>query len=366
MVDTETKGIMESIPWWYTEIGEIEKTELLDAFAQKRFSLGRISAQLEIRLAQTLGVPDVVLTNSGTSALTMALLVAGAKPGDEVIVPALTWIATAQAAAVLGIRVILADCLPDYPLIDPSDVRKKITPRTKAIIPVHLNGRSADLGALELIAQASGATLIEDTCKGLMSRKEGACLGTLADLGCFSLGMISLLSVGYGGFVTSHHPDWCDKLRVIRDHGVIRDPEQYAYLGSNFKISDLLAAVGLGQLSRLDEKIGHVQRIYQQYKEGLSDLEAVQLLPIEVDSGRLPLYVEIFTPDRDQLVAYLRKNGVETSRYHLPLSHAEYLGSQGELPNAERWASGILILPSGPSQPSENVDRCIELLRSWR
>lgn len=356
---------MSLIPWWHTEIGDAEKAELLSAFGQEKFSQGKIGQRLEAGLAVALGARHVVLTNSGTSALTMALLAASVGPGDEVIVPALTWVATAQAAALLGARAVLADCMRDEPIVDPDDVQAKVTAKTKAIIPVHLNGRCCDLDALRVIARAAGAVLIEDTCKAMMSRSDGACLGTQSDYGCFSLGMISLLSVGYGGFIVTPSLDRADKLRLIRDHGVIREPEQYAHLGSNYKVSDLLAAIGLGQLSRLQEKIEHLRQVYRMYREGLVGMKNLQVLPVDLTSGRLPTYVEIYAENRTGLVSYLLEHGVQTSAYHLPLSHATYLEAPGRFANSERWARGMVIPPSGPSQSLENVATCVRLLRDW-
>jgi dTDP-4-amino-4,6-dideoxygalactose transaminase len=154
---------MQQIPWWYTQIGEEERRSLLSAFEQKRFSQGAVTDEFEQRLAAMLAAPYVVVTTSGTAALTRALLALGVGPGDEVIVPALTWLATANAAAILGARVVLVDCLPDLPLIDPSAVRRKLSARTKVIIPVHLNGRSCRLDELKAIAQEAGAAIVRFT-----------------------------------------------------------------------------------------------------------------------------------------------------------------------------------------------------------
>jgi perosamine synthetase len=356
---------MNKIHWWYTEIGETEKNYILSAFDKKCFSMGKFTKRLEQRIAGALDVPYVVLTNSGTSSLIMALLCIGVNPDDEVIVPGLTWIATGQAAAVLGAKVIIADCLPDSPIIDPEEVKKKIHSRTKAVIAVHLNGRSCDLKALKEIASNYGVFLIEDTCKGMFSREGTRYLGTIGDIGCFSMGMISLISVGYGGFVVTRQKVLYDKLKIIRDHGVVREPEEYRYLGINFKISDIGAAIGLGQYDRLEEKLEHVRRLHRMYTEGLSTLEHAKLLRIDVTSGKVPLYNEIQTGKRDELFEFLRKNNVETSKFHLPLHRAEYFDNKESFSNASILSRECLILPSGPSQSYSNIDQCIELIRKW-
>lgn len=353
-----------TIPWWSTDIGERELDAVAQAFKSRRFTTGPIVAELESSIARRFDVPYVVATNSGTSALTMALLALEVGKGDEVIVPALTWVATAQAAALLGAKVVLADCLSDAPIIDPEDVKRKVSNKTKAIIPVHLNGRACDLGRLREIARNCGAKLIEDACKAMASRTVGGYLGTLGDMGCFSMGMISLASVGYGGFIVTRDHEIYEMLKLIRDHGVQRKPEAYKILGSNFKISDLLAAIGLVQIARLDERVIRVQAIYERYSSGLSSLPNIRVLNVDIATGKVPIYTELRSGDRDRIVTKLAERGVQTSKFHSALTSAPYLGEQGVLANAEAFARESFIVPSGPSQPLTNVDACIEHIHS--
>lgn len=296
----------------------------------------------------------------------MALMAAGVEPGDEVIIPDLTWIATANAAAILGARAVLVDCLRHEPLIDPSEVKRKITPRTKAIIPVHLNGRSCQMDELLEISRNAGIVLIEDTCKALASKTPQGYLGTLGDAGCFSLGMVSLVSTGYGGMVVTNNEELYEKLVLIRNQGVsAQGEERYLTLSFNFKFSDVLAAIGIAQMSRLREKVEHVNKVYQRYIQRLSALPWLQVIPVDTDSGKVPLCAEFRSSRREELIAYLDRHGVEALRFHLPLHHAPYLKNAGSFPNASRFAEEGFILPCGPSQPLENVDRCIELLQGF-
>lgn len=357
---------MEKIPWWYTEISEAERTKVLAAFENKRFSMGSVTEEMENQIASTLEVPYVVVTSSGTAAITMALMAIGIGPGDEVIVPDLTWIATAQAASILGARVVLVDCLPNLPLMDPLEVKRKITSRTRAIIPVHLNGRSCQMGELLRIARNAGVALIEDACKAFASRTMRGYLGTFGDMGCFSLGMVSLVSAGYGGVVVTNDKSFYEKLKLIRNHGVPReDKEEYTTSGFNFRFSDILAAIGVAQLARLSEKLAHVRRVYQRYVDGLSPLPNVQVIPVDVAAGEVPLCMEVRSRYRDAIITYLEQHGVEALKFHLPLHFAPYLRNTDDFPNASNFAKEGVILPCGPSQPIENVDCCIELLHEW-
>jgi len=357
---------MQRIPWWYTEIDEAERRSLLSTFEQKRFSQGAVTDEFERQLAEALEVPYVVVTTSGTAALTMALLALGVGPGDEVIVPALTWIATANAAAMLGARVVLVDCLPDLPLIDPQAVRRKLTARTKVVVPVHLNGRSCSLDELKAIAREAGVAIVEDACKALASRGPNGYLGTLGDLGCYSLGMISLISIGYGGVVVTRNARLYKKLLLIRNQGVPRTgKEWYFTLGFNFKSSDLLAGIGLAQLSRIHEKLQHIHGLYERYTEGLAPLRSLSIIPVKTASGEVPLCIEVRSTRRGAIMAYLERYGVETLKFHLPLHRAKYLANGGDFPNASRFAREGFILPCGPSQAPTNVGRCIQLVREW-
>jgi len=354
------------IHWWYTEIGEAEKSQVLSAFDRKCFSLGRFTQEFEDRFARILGARYAVATTSGTAAITMALLAAGIEPGDEVIIPDLSWIATANATAILGTKVVLVDCLPDLPLIDPHEVKQKITPHTKAIIPVHLNGRSCRMDKLLEVADGANITLIEDACKALASNTPQGYLGTLGDMGCFSLGMISLVSTGYGGVVVTSDKSLRHKLILIRNQGVPKTGhEKYETMSFNFKISDILTAIGIGQLSRLSEKLDHVHKVYQRYVDGLSSLSYIQVIAVDVASGEVPLCAEVRSGYREEIIAYLDEHGVEALRFHLPLHRAPYLRNTGDFPNASRFAREGFILPCGPSQPMENVDRCLELLYEY-
>lgn len=354
------------ISWWITEIGEREKRGLIDAFEQRKFSTGSVSAELERRLSELLQVPHVVLVNSGTSSLIIAMLAAGVGPGDEVIVPDFTWIATAQAAALLGAKVVAVDSQLGSPNMDPAEVEKKVTARTKVILPVHFHGRACDMPALQAIARDAGAKVVEDACKALMCKTDQGYLGTIGDMGCFSLGMISLFSVGYGGFLVTRDDELAKRARLLRDHGVERaGDEQLNFLAGNFKISDLLAAIGIGQVDRVEEKIAHVRNVYDRYVSGLSDINDVGVERIDTDNGAVPLCVDLMSPRREELIAYLDERGVGTSRLHTSMHTAGYLGIEGEFANSSRYSDQGFMPPCGPSQPLENVDRTIELIREW-
>lgn len=352
------------IPWWYTELGEEERSSLLNAFDSKRLTLSSSTREAEALFASLLKVPYAVMTNSGSSALLMALLALGIGPGDEVIVPSLTWIATPQAPALLGARVRLCDCSPNAPIIDLEHLDRITTAKTKAIIPVHLNGRECDMLAIRAIAAKSGAFVVEDACKALFSKGKEGFLGTLGDVGCYSLGMISQICVGYGGLVVTRNARTYEKLLKIRDHGVQRSPEEYPLLGFNFKISDLLASLAIPQLHAVPRKIERSIHLHDEYSTRIEHPD-IKILPIDKKAGQVPIYVEAYSENRENLLAYLQAQGIQTSRYHLPTHRAAYLGAHEEFPNAERFARSSFILPSGPGQEPKAIAKVIETVNRF-
>lgn len=362
---------MKKINWWCVEFGAHERENLLSAFDSRSFTLGRYTQELEESLAIALNVPYVVVTNSGTSALTMALLALDVGPGDEVLVPNITWIATAQAAAILGATVIPVDTLHQIPVMDLLDLRHKISSKTKVVVPVHMNGRNANIAEIGEIAVEHGIFIVEDACKAMFSRnrkKSGeGYLGTFGDMGCFSMGMISLVPTCFGGFVVTHRRDQYERLRTIRWHGVEQGVnEEYAYLASNFKYSDLLASLGLSHFRSREEKIAKLNKVYDRYLDGLRGLDFVELIPVDVGEGELPLLVDVRSPVRSEITRYLSNYGVETCNFHPPIHQAPYLNGSGSYCNSIKLAGESFHLPCGPHQPLENVDFCLELLKNFR
>lgn len=361
---------LPKIPWWNTHIGQSEKDRLDRAFSERCFSLGPVAREFEERMASELGVRHVVVTPSGTAALTLAMLSSGVGPGDEIITADMTWVATGQAASILGANVVAADSLPDSPVLDVDHVEQLITERTKAIVPVHFHGRPCDMERLVGIGRERGIFIVEDACKAMLCNTPMGNLGTIGDFGCFSMGMISLVAAGYGGFIVTNDEEAYRNLLLMRDHGVKRYPEEtYETVGFNFKISDLLLAIANGQLDCLEERKKHLRVVYDRYREGLANNEWIEFLPVDCESGIIPICVDLCSPHRREIVAYLEEKGVQCAPFHIPLHKSEYLGinqSPQSFPNSLRFSSEGFMPPCGPSQALDNVDHVIECLHEWR
>ena len=245
---------MAKINWWQTEFTTGEAEAAARAISQGRLSQGELVAELEIKLGKYLGVRNVVATTSGSDALLLSLWAAGVLPGDEVLVPNRTWIATAHSVSLLGAIPIFVDTEVNQPVISLSDLKNKVTSRTKAVIPVHLNGRNAHIDEVLKFGEDFGIRVIEDAAQALGSKdSSGSFLGTKSLAGCFSLSVAKVISSGQGGFIATSHDDFAAQLRAMRTHGIenVIDPGEWGRLGFNFRFTDVLASIGLEQLKKM-------------------------------------------------------------------------------------------------------------------
>jgi perosamine synthetase len=352
------------VPWWRHDITTNNQDAIIESFENMQITCGAVSKRVEHMLSEKLGVKHVALTNSGSSALLVALLALDLPKGSEIIVPSVTWIATAQAVVLAGHKPVLIDCNADHPNLKLEGLEKKITNKTKAIIPVHLNGRDAGIGVIKTIAEKYNIYVVEDSCKALMSISNGSYLGSESNVGCFSLGLISTISVGYGGFCVTNNEDLYEKIISIRNHGVTRNPEEYKYLGFNFKISDLLASIAIKQINAIDEKIRCFVNLHDLYENEVKN-DRVKILHVNKKSGGVPIYVEARVDDRGHFLGFLDEYGIHYSAYHRQVADANYLNSQDFFPNAESLCNRTVILPSGPAQSSNDIKYVIEVLNKY-
>lgn len=358
---------MNNITWWRTEFGQQEIRNITDAINSEHISQGVITAEFEARLSKALEVPYVVVTTSGSMALLMALMALGVGPGDEVIVPNRTWIATAHAPLMLGAKVVLVDVKSDLPVMDVYQIKKKITQKTKVIMPVHLGGRSVDMEEIRAISKEYGLAVVEDAAQALFSKNKFGYLGTQSDIGCFSLSVAKLISTGQGGFTVTKDKAIYDKLKSIRSHGV-NDVINVTYTnpGFNFRFTDIQAAIGLAQLDRLQEKIAGVKAVYARYASVMDKFPFLKFIPVNIEVGEIPLYIEVLSSQRDKLIQFLADYGIGTRPFYPDLDLANYFGPFEKFPNARIFGKQGLFLPCGPTQSLENIDRVIEILRKYQ
>jgi len=353
------------ISWWRTSFGEQEIERIGQSIRQECVSQGKVTAELERELGELLEVEHVIAASSGSSAIVMSLMAAGVVPGDEVILPNRTWIATAHAVHLLGAKVIPVDVQPGRPIIDADQIEKEITAKTKVIMPVHMNGRSADMVKIRKLANRYELVVIEDAAQGLASRNSNGYLGTQSDIGCFSLSVAKVISTGQGGFAVTSNGDLAGKLRMIRTHGVenVKDPKEWTVPGFNFRITDVHASIGLEQLKRLPERLDRLREIYRMYEEGLAG-SPFRLIPVDLAGGEVPIYVECLVARRQHWIELLESEEIETRPFYPDIDKAPYFSTRcSNFPNSREFGLEGIYLPGGPSQERQDVRLTISRIR---
>ncbi|MGA0040759.1 MAG: DegT/DnrJ/EryC1/StrS family aminotransferase [Pirellulales bacterium] len=323
-----------------------------------RFVLGPDVEELESELARMLGVPHAIGCASGSDALLLALMAVDIEAGDEVLLPSYTFFATASAVTRLGATPVFVDIDPETFLLDPTDLLRKITPRSRAIIPVHLFGRTADMDAILPIAEHAGIPVIEDAAQSILSTWHGRCTGGLGDIGCFSFYPTKNLGgFGDGGFVTSTRDDLAERLRLLRVHGM--EPRYYhQVIGINSRLDSIQAAVLRVKLPHLDSWTSLRQANAARYVELFTQAGLIGHIGVPSDEPRgrhvwNQFVIRVSGGHRDALRKHLRERGVASEIYYpVPLHMQQcfrYIGcEEGSLPVTEQAARETLALPIYP------------------
>ncbi len=362
----QTSGV-SSVPFYRPDLGEEEIAAVVETLRSGWVTVGPRTQEFEQRFAEMCGAPHAIAVSSCTAALHLALDALDLKPGDEVITSTLTFTATGATILHAGGRLVLADCTPDTLNIDPDDVERKITPRTRAIVPVHYAGHPADMDALQAIAEKHGLTLIEDSAHALPASYRGRKIGVIGDITAFSFYATKNLCTGEGGMLTTADTALADRMRTRRLHGMSRDAwKRYSsegswrydvsYPGFKYNMTDIAAAMGLVQLRRLPEMHARRRAIAALYQEELADVPELELPVCRSDVEHAwHLYVIRVRPERlrlhrDAVIEELRALGVGSQVHFIPLHFHSYYRdalqvSPQDFPVASQAAETILSLP---------------------
>ena len=361
---------VKTIPWWHPQMTGGEEARVAEVLRSNYLNEGEVTAEFERRIAGMFGAAHAVATTSGTTAIFLALAAAGVGQGDEVIVPDVTFIATANAVRLTGAMPVLVDIDPRTLNLDPGQVRASITPRTKAIVPVHVSGRSADMAALLPIAAAHGLAVIEDAAEALLSEVAGRKLGTVGAAGCLSFSPNKTMTTGQGGMVLTDDPAFAARIRALKDHGRptrgTGGNDEHATLGFNFKLTNIQSAVGLAQAGQLEARVARLRQIYRLYRDGLQGIADVALPGFDVDGGEAPQWVDAVVERRDSLVAYLLERGIHCRPFWFPLhTQQPYRRLDSEFPESTRLMPKALWLPSALSLTDEDVSTVCRTIREF-
>jgi perosamine synthetase len=351
------------IPVAYPDLTGNERRYVDDCVASSWVSsVGRYIGEFEQEFAKVAGSRHVIATNNGTTALHLALAALGIGPGDEVVVPALTYIATANAVRYCGATPVLADVEEDTMNLDPADLERKVTDRTRAVIPVHLYGHPADMTGINAVAERHGLRVIEDAAEAHGAKVNGRPVGSLAHLGSFSFFGNKILTTGEGGAVTTDDDDLAARLRLLRGQGM--DPNRrywFPEVGFNYRMTNIQAALGVAQLERFDAMLARRAEIQALYDELFAD-DPRLALPVErPDATRVNwLYtlrvVGLSSDERNTLIEAMAADGVETRPVFYPLHlMPPYQGEAGAFPVSERVGAEGISLPTHMRLTDEDV-----------
>ena len=373
---------MMEIPFHKPYITEDDITEVLDTIRSGWLTMGPKTFEFEREFSQYIGSDYAVALNSGTSALHLALKAIDLKAGEEVVVPTMTFTATAEVVCYFNAKPVLVDIDRSTGNVDVSAIEKAITAKTRAIIPVHYGGLPCDMDNILELAESRSLFVIEDAAHSLPAWYKGKPIGTIGDLTCFSFYATKPLATGEGGMVTTENEEWAEKMRMLRLHGISKDAwKRYSNGGSwyyevmetgyKYNMTDIQASIGLSQLRKLDRMWERRKYIADKYTQAFSDCEA--LIPPYLCSDRISSYhlyalkinPDVLNIDRAVFIEELKELGIGTSVHFIPLHrHPFYKNTfmydEKSFPEAEWVYERLISLPIYPGMSEREIEYVIE------
>lgn len=372
------------LPFHKALIEEEEISAVLGVLKSGWLTSGPRVHEFEAAFARYTGAGHSVAVNSCTAALHLALAAIGLTEGDEVILPTMTFAASAEVVLYFRARPILVDCQRESFHADSEQILRAISSRTRAILPVHFAGSPCDMDSILDIARHHDLRVIEDAAHALPSSYKGRRIGTLGDITCFSFYATKTLTTGEGGMVTTENPEYADRVRLLSLHGISKDAwKRYTAEGSwrydileagyKYNLTDLQAALGLAQLAKCDQMRARRASIAERYNQALAPLDAfeIPINPHDVEHAWHLYVLEVnesaLSIGRDRVIVELNNRGIGTSVHFIPLHlhtlYRERFGYRpGQFPNAERRFERAISLPIYPAMSLDDTDRVISVL----
>ena len=380
-----SQGVSLKVPFHRACIGDEEIQAVAEVLRNGWMTMGPRTIEFERQFAGYVGARYAIAVSSCTAALHLAYECIGLKPGDEVLIPTTTFTATAETVTYFGARPVLVDIDPLTMNINVADARRRVTSRTRAIVPVHLAGQPCDMREIQNLAASHNLRVIEDAAHAIPARYHDKTIGSISDLTAFSFYATKTLTTGEGGMVTTDNEEYAQRIRMMRLHGISRDAwKRYSSEGNwfyqvheagyKYNLTDIQAAIGLVQLAKCDAMRAARQRIAERYDQAFAGDPALEIPTVHVDrTSAWHLYIlrvneAMLGIGRGDFMKELQARGVSTSVHFIPLHlhpyyQREFGYRQGDFPVAEAQYERCLSLPVYATMRDEEVDSVISAVQ---
>jgi dTDP-4-amino-4,6-dideoxygalactose transaminase len=371
------------VPLFDPDLGQAELDAVADVIRSKWLTMGELTTRFESTFAEFLGCRHAIAVTNGTAALHVALMSLGIGPGDEVICPSLTFVATANAVRYCGATPVFADVesFDDWN-ISRTTIEAMVTPRTRAIIVVHYAGYPCDMPEIMAFARSRGLAVVEDVAHAPGARLDGVAMGVWGDIGCFSFFSNKNMTTGEGGMLTTNREDLAQKSKLLRSHGMTsltldrHKGHAFGYdvveLGYNYRMSELNAALGLVQLAELPARNERRRKLVQRYRRNIMELEDVQApFPTAKGEPTFHLFPVLLAEECDRFAVMdaMKAAGIQTSIHYRPIDtfssyQAAGLGPCSHLPRTHSIGARVVTLPLYPGMSDQQVDSVCAALKT--
>lgn len=362
-------------------IGKEEEKAVLSVLKKGWLTMGEKTQEFENSFSKYIGAKNSISVNSCTAALHLALSAIGLKEGDEVIIPDMTFTATAEVIFYFKAKPVIVDVEEGDLLIDPEKIEKAITKKTKAIVPVHYGGQPCDMDQIMEIAKKHNLFVIEDSAHCLPAYYKEKKVGTIGDITCFSFYATKTITTGEGGMCTTENDDWAEKIKILRLHGISKDAWKryqkggswyYEVIEAGFKynLTDIQSAIGIEQLKKADYFYEKRKKIADKYIKGFEKLEGIKTIKLNKDRTNswhlFPIFLDLnyLKISRDIFIEELNERGIGTSVHFIPLHRHPFYKSLGytidDFPVSEEAYNSIISIPIYPGLNKKEIEYIIE------